>query len=104
MKRKFFIIAGVAVFAVIFMAQNGYCGGTGMPWETPLETVMKSITGKTARIIGTMILCISALGLYSSEGGTGMRKLMILAFGLSLAFMAAQVVDLLWGSASGLGF
>lgn len=67
-------------------------GGGGLPWETPLQNLLASLTGPVAQVLGTAAIVFVGLGLAFSEGGGIMRKLLWVVFGLSLAFAAAT-----WG-------
>ena len=63
-----------------------------MPWELPLQQLLASLTGPIAQVLGTAAIVIVGLGLAFSEGGGLMRKLLLVVFGLSIAFAAAA-----WG-------
>lgn len=64
-------------------------GGGGMPWEGPLNAVMESITGPTARIIAILIIVATGLTLAFGDVGQGFKKLLQILFGLAIAFAAA---------------
>ena len=61
-----------------------------MPWEGPLTAILDSITGPVARIIAVIIITITGLTLAFGESSGGMRKLIQIVFGLSIAFAAAS--------------
>lgn len=67
-------------------------GAGGLPWETPLQNLLASLTGPVAQVLGTAAIVFVGLGLAFSEGGGIMRRALWLVFGLSLAFAAAT-----WG-------
>lgn len=60
-----------------------------MPWEGPLNAVMDSITGPTARIIAILIIVATGLTLAFGDVGQGFKKLLQILFGLAIAFAAA---------------
>lgn len=64
-------------------------GGT-MPWEGPLNAVMDSLTGPTARIIAILIIVATGLTLAFGDIGQGFKKLLQILFGLAIAFAAAS--------------
>lgn len=64
-------------------------GGSAMPWEGPLNAVMESITGPTARIIAILIIVATGLTLAFGDVGQGFKKLLQILFGLAIAFAAA---------------
>jgi type IV secretion system protein VirB2 len=77
---------------------------TGMPWETPLQSFLDSLTGPVAKIAGVAAVVITGLGIAFSEGGSGMRKLITVAFGLCIAFSATTFFLPLFGFAGGAAF
>jgi|CXWL01.1.fsa_nt_gi type IV secretion system protein VirB2 len=72
-----------------FAATTGGGGGGAMPWEGPLNAVMDSITGPTARIIAILIIVATGLTLAFGDVGQGFKKLLQILFGLAIAFAAA---------------
>lgn len=63
--------------------------GSGLPWEAPLQSILESITGPVARIIAMMVITMTGLTLAFGETSGGIRKLIQIVFGLSIAFAAA---------------
>ena len=64
--------------------------GSGMPWEGPLQSILESIEGPVAKILATIVIILTGLGLAFGESGGGMRKLLQIVFGLSIAFAATS--------------
>lgn len=64
--------------------------GSGMPWEGPLDSILQSIEGPVAKILATIVIILTGLGLAFGESGGGMRKLLQIVFGLSIAFAATS--------------
>ena len=83
---------------------TAHAAGAGMPWEAPLTTLLNSLTGPVARIAGVAAVVIAGLGIAFSEGGSGMRKLVTIFFGLSIAFSATTFFLPLFGFAGGAVF
>jgi type IV secretion system protein VirB2 len=86
------------------LATLAHGAGAGMPWETPLNSLLDSLTGPVAKIIGVAAVVITGLGIAFSEGGSGMRKLVTVAFGLTIAFSATTWALPLFGYAGGAAF
>ena len=78
--------------------------GTTMPWESPLTTLEQSVTGPVARAIGIIAIVVTGLGIAFGEGGTGLRKILWIVFGLSVAFSATGVFRTLVGGTTGAVF
>ena len=93
-----------AALSISVMAGLAHGAGAGMPWETPLNSLLDSLTGPVAKIIGVAAVVITGLGIAFSEGGSGMRKLVTVAFGLTIAFSATTWALPLFGFAGGAAF
>lgn len=90
--------------AVSLMSSPAFAGGSGMPWEGPLEQIADSITGPVAKIAGIIAIVLAALGFAFSEGGGVMRKVIGIIFGLCVAFSAATFFLPLFGFSGGATF
>lgn len=66
--------------------------GGGMPWEGPLSSLLDSLTGPVARVIGAVGIIALGVGIAFSEGGSMMKKALWVVLGLTVAFNATS-----WG-------
>ncbi len=84
-------IAGwvVAVLTVI-VADAAHGAGSGMPWEAPLQRILDSIEGPVAKVIAVVTIIITGLSLAFGDMGGGLRRLLQIVFGLSIAFAATS--------------
>ena len=98
------LLAIASAMSATLFADLAYGAGAGMPWETPLNSLLQSLTGPVAKIIGVAAVVITGLGISFSEGGSGMRKLVTVAFGLTIAFSATTWALPLFGFAGGVAF
>ena len=90
-------IAIILLFMLqIPLAQAGQMDAS-MPWVSPLQKVLASITGPVAKILGTIVIVIAGLGIAYGEAGSGMRKVFQIILGLSIAFTAASLLTTLFG-------
>ena len=80
---------GVSIL-ILAIAAPAHAAGSGMPWEGPLDSILQSIEGPVAKIIGTLAIIITGLTLAFGDTGGGFRKLMQIVFGLSIAFTATS--------------
>jgi type IV secretion system protein TrbC len=64
-------------------------GSGGMPWETPLQNLVASLTGPVAKAIGIAAIVCLGIGIAFSEGGSMLRKALFVVLGLALTFSAA---------------
>ncbi len=67
-----------------------WAGGSGMPWETPLQSIVDSVQGPVAKVIGVIIIVITGLTLAFGDTSGGFRRLIQIVFGLSVAFAASS--------------
>lgn len=89
---------------VLLATANCYAAGSGMPWETPLNRILDSITGPVAKVIGVLAIVAVGWAMACSEGGGFMKKLLNVVLGLCIAFSASTFFLDFFGYASGLGF
>ena len=90
MTLKSTIRTSLALGSVAFFAAPAYAAGSGMPWEGPLDQILQSIEGPVARIVAVIIITLTGLMLAFGETSGGMRKLIQIVFGLSIAFAATS--------------
>ena len=80
----------VAIGIGMLLAGQAHAAGSGMPWEGPLDQILQSIEGPVARIVAVIIITLTGLTLAFGETSGGMRKLIQIVFGLSIAFAASS--------------
>lgn len=85
LRRVFALLAACALWSA-----PAYAAGSGMPWEGPLDQILLSIEGPVARIVSVIIITLTGLTLAFGETSGGMRKLIQIVFGLSIAFAATS--------------
>lgn len=84
-----------------FIALTAQASATGLPWESPLQKILDSLSGPVAKILGVIVIVIAGLGMAFGEAGGGMRKLFQIVFGLSIAFTASSLLTSLFGFSGG---
>lgn len=83
--------AALLVWLAPDLASASSSASAGMPWEGPLDKVVKSVTGPVAKAAGILSIFLFGMAVAFSEGG-GLRVVLGIVFGLSIAFAAAS-----WG-------
>jgi type IV secretion system protein VirB2 len=78
------------ILAFVLFAEPAFASGSSMPWEAPLTKILKSIEGPVAKIFGTIVIIMTGLTLAFGDTGGGIRKLIQIVFGLSIAFTATS--------------
>lgn len=74
----------------IVAASPAWAGGSSMPWEAPLQSILESIEGPVAKIIAVIIIITTGLTLAFGDTSGGFRRLVQIVFGLSIAFAASS--------------
>jgi type IV secretory pathway VirB2 component (pilin) len=94
------LVAAAFVLAVTSpaFASTPSAGGSGMPWEGPLDTILQSIQGPVARVFILISIIVCGLGMAFGEHGSGFKKVMGIAFGGSLVIGAISFVSTLFGA------
>lgn len=90
----------VMVFAVSTGALAA--ANANYPWEGPLEKLVTALSGNTAKLIATIMVIITGLGMAFGEGNK--KKLFMGAFGVSIALAASTFMSSIFGGAAGLIF
>lgn len=93
-------IVGYTLLALAFAAP-AYAAGSGMPWESPLQQMVDSITGPVARAAAVIAIVIAGITIIFSEGGGAVRKLAFVGFGIAIMFAAVSFFLDFFGFAGG---
>jgi type IV secretory pathway VirB2 component (pilin) len=96
--KKFAATALFAVLSFPVLAAAPAAAGSGLPWEAPLDTILKSIQGPVARVFILVAIIITGLMAAFGEHGSGLRKVMGIAFGGSIVIGAVSFVTTLFGA------
>lgn len=72
-------------------------GGSGKPWEKPMEEFTDSITGPVAKWAIMIAVVASGLALAFTDGAALWRKALFVVFGGSIAFGVTSIVATLGG-------
>ncbi|EZP68903.1 Conjugal transfer protein [Sphingomonas paucimobilis] len=83
-------LAASAIFVTLMMAGPAHAGGSSMPWEAPLQSILESIEGPVAKIVAVIIIIVTGLSLAFGDTSGGFRRLIQIVFGLSIAFAASS--------------
>lgn len=83
-------LAATAIAISISVSHPAYAGGSSMPWEAPLQSILESIEGPVAKIIAVIIIIVTGLSLAFGDTSGGFRRLVQIVFGLSIAFAASS--------------
>jgi type IV secretion system protein VirB2 len=82
------VVAGATI--ALMTASAVHAAGSGMPWEAPLQRILESIEGPVTKVIAVVIIIVTGLSLAFGDMGGGLRRLIQIVFGLSIAFAATS--------------
>jgi type IV secretory pathway VirB2 component (pilin) len=80
----------IALIITTLISPPAMAAGSGMPWEAPLQRILESIEGPVAKVIAVVIIIVTGLSLAFGDVGGGLRRLLQIVFGLSIAFAATS--------------
>jgi type IV secretion system protein TrbC len=80
-----------AATILLLLPVHAWAASSGLPWETPLQKLVDSISGPVAKAVGVLAVTMFGLMLAFSDGA-GLRWAMGILFGLAIAFAAATFV------------
>jgi type IV secretory pathway VirB2 component (pilin) len=111
MSARFSVWIPAAVVAAMMLMSPGAAhaaGGAGgaaaaMPWEGPLNSVLASFTGPVAKALCILSIVLIGFGFAFSEGG-GMRRMLGLLLGVSIAVTATSFGVAFFGFDGGAGW
>ena len=84
------MLAASTAACLFFLAAPASAGGSSMPWEAPLQSILESIEGPVAKIVAVIIIIVTGLSLAFGDTSGGFRRLIQIVFGLSIAFAASS--------------
>jgi type IV secretion system protein TrbC len=93
MKRVIFqraVLGAAAALMTVVAASNASAAGSNMPWEQPLNQILRSVEGPVAKIMAVIIIIVTGLTLAFGHASGGFRRLIQIVFGLSIAFAASS--------------
>lgn len=96
-------VLGVVVLTLWWL-EPAWAVTTGtMPWETPLKTLMKSVTGPVAMAISLLGVAVcGGMLIFGGELGEFTRRAVMLVMVIALLTGSAGVITTLFGSAAAL--
>ena len=84
------MLCSTARVVALAVTAPAHAGGSSMPWEAPLQSILESIEGPVAKIVAVIIIIVTGLSLAFGDTSGGFRRLVQIVFGLSIAFAASS--------------
>ena len=101
--KKIYIVTSLYALCLLFSSSLLASDmGSDMPWEGPLQKILDAVSGPVAKALGVIVIILAGFGLAFGESGSGVKKLLQVVFGLSIAFTAGSLVTSLFGASSGM--
>jgi len=98
--KKLFLLVLISLLIPV----SAFASGSGMPWETPMDQILNSITGPWLRFGSIAAIIFTGLALAFGEMGGILRKSVQVVLGLSVACAATSWGISFFGFSGGLGF
>lgn len=95
-------LGGAVITCALLTAFPAAAGGSGMPWEGPIQQVVDSITGPVVQAAAVVAVVLFGAGVAMSENNSSMRRGLSILFGLCIAFAASTFFLDFFGFAGGL--
>lgn len=99
-------ITAVLLALSVFLPDQAHAaaaGGGGLPWETPLQTITRSIQGPVAYAISLLgIIGCGGMLIWGGEINEFMRRGIMLTLVISLVVLASNVLSGLFNTAGAL--
>jgi type IV secretory pathway VirB2 component (pilin) len=67
-------------------------GGTELPWDAPLQTLLGNLSGPTAQVLAAIMLVIGGALWGFTRHEEGVKRIGQAIFGIAIMFGAAQIV------------
>jgi type IV secretion system protein TrbC len=96
-----FGVKALALLAVTTKTTAAWAASQGLPWESPISQITNSLTGPVAKGVGVTAIVAAGLTFAFSEGGSNLKKIMGIVFGLSVAFGGATFAASFFGYGGG---
>lgn len=87
----------IAVLSSPALARVPSAGGSGLPWEAPLDTILTSLSGPVSRTLILISVIACGIGLAFGSESSGFRKIMGIAFGAAITIGAVSFLQTLFG-------
>lgn len=96
-----FILMGLLFLFLLLFPDMAHASSTGMPWESPLSKLVRSITGPVAFAVSVLAIIAAVGGLLFGGELSGLIKTMIfLAMGIAIIVFATNVLKSLFSVSS----
>lgn len=95
----------LSTFALFALFSSGAFASTttGLPWESPLQTIENSLKGPVAMSISIIsVVVLGATLIWGGEIGDFARKAVMIALVIALIVAATSVISTLFGASSAL--
>lgn len=104
-KTMFVYVFLTLIFAsVLFPAVAGATASGTLPWEAPLETLSKSLTGPVAQFVSLIVVVVTGLMIAFGEVGGAGKKMLQIVFGIAVGLGGASVITNLFKGSAGILF
>ena len=95
LKKNWKLFLFVAI--MLILANISFASATDLPWEGPLDKLLKSFTGPVAKAV-SIIAVVACGGMMAfGEAGSAMKRMLNIVFGISIVFAVVSWVPTFFG-------
>lgn len=91
-------------FFFLLFSTSVLAASTGMPWENPLDYILRSLHGKVAVGISMLSLAVFAIGLMHGETGGWIKRGLVIGLGISILANIGVILSNVFKMGQGLTF
>src|SRR5262245_8762559 len=84
------VSGGPTAVITVIVTNTANAAASVMPWEAPLQRILASTEGPVSKVVAVVIIIVPGLSLAFGDMGGGLRRLIQIVFGLSIAFAATS--------------
>jgi type IV secretion system protein VirB2 len=98
------MLPGILLLAVCFILQNTvevYASAGNLPWETPLSTIQKSLSGPVASAVLILVIVGAGVMLAVGEFGSTIRRILQIVIGVAVVVRASDFISQIFGTVNG---
>lgn len=98
---QYAILSYTLLILCIFAPDTTFAATEGLPWESPLETIVSSLTGPVASAVAIIGIFVAGVALiFGGDLGEFSKKICILVLAISITLGAGNLITALFGAAS----
>ena len=92
------VVSAYLLASNVALAASPAAGGSGLPWEAPLDKILNSMQGPVARVLILLSIIITGAMFAFGNHGEGFKKILGIACGGAIVLGAVSFMSTLFGA------